>query len=256
MTYETLEVEKIDSILIVTFNRPEKLNAWNTKLVNELTDLMKTSEEDNNVRVIVLTGKGKAFSVGGDLNEFLQFSPTEIEKFNRKVIELFRFMEKMRKPIIASVNGYCNLETIQATDLVIASKSAKFGLPEINVAVSPGAGILVRLPRIIGKFRAKEIAFLGEWISADKAKEYGLVNFVVEDEKLRDETLGFAKKLSEKAPISLGAIKAVINNSPEMSLDEAMEYQLKENSFLFYTEDLKEGIKAFLEKRKPIYKGR
>jgi len=256
MNFETLEVRREDSILVITFNRPDKLNAWNSKLVDELTNVIREQFYDEEVRVIVITGKGKAFSVGGDLNEFLSLDSKGIERFNRKVIELFRMMEKLRKPIIAAVNGYCNLETIQAVDLVIASKLAKFGLPEINVAVSPGAGILVRLVKTIGKLRTKEIALLGEWIDAHKALEYNLVNYVVEHEKLMEEALNLARKLAEKAPLTLGAIKSVINNALDMSIDAAMEYQLKENSFLFYTEDLKEGIKAFLEKRKPIYKGK
>ncbi|PSN97767.1 hypothetical protein B9Q11_03540 [Candidatus Marsarchaeota G2 archaeon ECH_B_SAG-F08] len=254
--WKTLEVTYDDAIVTVTFNRPEKLNAWNSELVDEMFKVITDAQTKQNVRVVVLTGKGKAFSVGGDLNEFLASSAQQVETFNRKVIELFRFIEKMRKPVIAAVNGYCNLELIQAVDFVLASKNAKFGLPEVNVAISPGAGILVRLPRLINRLRAKEIAFFGEWVDAESAKAMGLVNVLVEPEKLLETAQTYAKKLAEKPPLTLGAIKAVINNSWEMSLDEAMEYQLKENSALFNTEDLREGIKAFLEKRKPVFQGK
>ncbi|BBD72039.1 crotonase [Sulfodiicoccus acidiphilus] len=256
MESKNLEVSKQDGKLVVTFNRPNKLNAWSEQLVDELTTLLEEASFDNEIKVIVLTGKGKAFSAGGDLDEFLASTPQQVEKYNRKVIDLFRLMEKMRKPIIAAVNGYCNLETIQAVDYVLASTTAKFGLPEINVAISPGAGILVRLPRLVGHLKTKEIALFGEWIDAETAVKMGLVNRVVSPEELMRVADELATKLASKAPLTLGAIKAVINNSQGMGKDEAMEYQLKENSSLFNTEDLREGIKAFLEKRKPVYKGK
>jgi enoyl-CoA hydratase len=244
------------AVLTVRFNRTDKLNAWSSALVDELTTELRRASEDPEVRVIVLTASGKAFSVGGDLNEFISSSPEQVAAFNRKVISLFSLMESIRKPVIASVNGFCNLETIQASDYVIAAKSAKFGLPEINVAISPGAGILVRLPRLAGRLAAKEIAFLGEWLDSARALELGLINKVVEDGALPSATNEIAERLAQKPPLTLGSIKAVINKSAGMDVDGAMEYQLRENVSLFYTEDLKEGIKAFLEKRKPVFKGR
>ncbi len=243
-------------VLTIRFNRAEKLNAWSSAFVDELSAELRGAAEDEQVRVVVLTAQGKAFSVGGDLNEFIASTPDQVAAFNKKVIALFSLMESVRKPIVASVNGFCNLETIQACDYVLAARSAKFGLPEVNVGISPGAGILVRLPRLIGRLAAKEIAFFGEWMSAERACELGVVNRVVDDDKLQDATKEVASKLAEKPPLTLGAIKAVINKSWGMELDGAMEYQLRENMSLFYTEDLKEGIRAFLEKRKPSFKGR
>ncbi|PSN95066.1 hypothetical protein B9Q06_07080 [Candidatus Marsarchaeota G2 archaeon ECH_B_2] len=251
-----IESIKEGGVLTLKFNRVEKLNAWSSALVEELSTEFQKAAEDEQVRVIVLTAQGKAFSVGGDLNEFISSTPDQVAAFNKKVIALFSLMESVRKPIVASVNGFCNLETIQACDYVVAARSAKFGLPEVNVGISPGAGILVRLPRLIGRLAAKEIAFFGEWISAERACELGVVNRVVDDDKLQDATREVASKLAEKPPLTLGAIKAVINKSWGMELDGAMEYQLRENMSLFYTEDLKEGIRAFLEKRKPAFKGR
>lgn len=256
MEYKNIEVITDKNVATVYFNRPDSLNSWNEALVDELTDFLNQSKYDDNVKVIVLTGKGRAFSVGGDLQEFLAFDSKGIERFNRKVIDLFRLIEHVRKPIIAAVNGHCNLEPIQAVDMVVASSKAKFGLPEVNVAISPGAGILVRLPRIVGKLKAKEIALLGEWMTADAAKSLGLVNLVTEPDELMPKVNEIAATLAEKAPLAMGAIKAAVNNGAEMSLDEGMEYQLKENSTLFYTEDLKEGVKAFLEKRKASYTGK
>ena len=256
MDFKFIETAQEGRVLTVTFNRPDKLNSWNEGLVDELTHLLSESAMDSNVRVLIITGKGKGFSVGGDLDEFLKYDAAGIEKFNRKVIDLFRQMEHLRKPIIAAVNGFCNLETIQAVDLVVTSNKAKFGLPEVNVAISPGAGILVRLPRNISKLKAKEIALLGEWMTADTALSLGLVNYVTQPEELLTKASEIAKTLAEKAPLAMGAIKAVINNGPHLGTDEAMEYQLKENSSLFYTEDLKEGVQAFLQKRKASYKGK
>lgn len=256
MEYKNIEVVSDKNVATVYFNRPDSLNSWNEALVDELTDFLDRSRYDDDVKVIVLTGKGRAFSVGGDLQEFLAFDSKGIERFNRKVIELFRLFEHIRKPIIAAVNGHCNLEPIQAVDIVVASSKAKFGLPEVNVAISPGAGILVRLPRIVGKLKAKEIALLGEWMTAETAMSLGIVNRVTEPDDLMPKVNEIAAMLAEKAPLAMGAIKAVVNNGSEMSLDEGMEYQLKENSTLFYTEDLKEGVKAFLEKRKASYRGK
>ncbi|MEM0272618.1 MAG: enoyl-CoA hydratase/isomerase family protein [Thermoprotei archaeon] len=256
MALANIESVREGGVLTLRFNRADKLNAWSSALVDELTEEFRKAAEDEQVRVIILTAQGKAFSVGGDLNEFISSTPDQVAAFNKKVIALFSLMESVRKPIVASVNGYCNLETIQACDYVLAARSAKFGLPEVNVGISPGAGILVRLPRLIGRLAAKEIAFFGEWIGAERACELGVINRVVDDDKLQEVTRELAAKLAEKPPLTLGAIKAVINKSWGMELDGAMEYQLRENMSLFYTEDLKEGIRSFLEKRKPVFKGR
>ena len=225
-------------------------------MLTEFEDAIRAAADDNDVRVVVITGSGKAFCVGGDIKEFQNATPQWIEHFNRRHIELWRKMEHLRKPIIVAVNGHANLETIQACDIVIASEDAKFGLPEVNIGVCPGAGITIRLPRWTSRFIAKELLFVGEWITAADAFRIGLVNKVVPREKLIVEALELARKLAKKAPLAIGAAKACVNIGSEMDLDEGMEYQLRESLRMFYTEDLKEGLRAFLEKREPVFQGK
>jgi enoyl-CoA hydratase len=254
--YEQIEYEKKEQIVTIFLNRPEKRNAVTYKMVLELKDAFNRIAEDKDVRVVVITGRGKAFSAGGDTNEFLTNTLEQTEKFQRENIELWRQMEKLRKPIIAAVNGYANIELIQAVDLVVASSEAKFGLPETGIGVCPGAGITIRLPRVVGKYLAKELLFTGEWISAEEAYRIGLVNKVVQHDKLLEETYNLAQKIAKRAPLAIGAAKACVNFGSEMPLDDAMEYQLKESLAMFHTKDLKEGITAFFkEKREPHFTG-
>ncbi|HID04829.1 MAG TPA: enoyl-CoA hydratase/isomerase family protein [Candidatus Caldiarchaeum subterraneum] len=263
MEYKNILYEKRgeDKAVIITFNRPEARNAMSVAMLTEFNDALHRAADDKDVWCIVVTGAGdKAFCSGGDAKEFLANVEagkiSEIEKFNRFNLDVWRFMEKLRKPIIAAVNGYCNIETIQAVDLVIASEKAKFGLPEVTIGVSPGAGITVRLPRFLSKYWAKYLLFTGEWISAEEAYRLGFVNKVVPHEKLMEETLNLVRKITKNAPLAVGATKACVNLGGEMPIDEGMEYQLKESVLMFYTNDLKEGIKArFYEKREPQFRG-
>jgi enoyl-CoA hydratase/carnithine racemase len=225
-------------------------------MVEELRTAFKKIEEDKTVRAVIMTGKGKAFCAGGDTGEFLSNTLAQTEKFQRENLELWRQMEKLRKPIIAAVNGHANLELIQAVDLVVAASDSKFGLPETGIGVSPGAGITIRLPRVVGKYIAKELLFSGDWISAEEAHRIGLVNKVVPPEKLLDESIALAQRIAKRAPLAIGAAKACVNFGSEMPTDDAMEYQLRESLELFHTKDLKEGITAFFkEKREPVFTG-
>ncbi len=256
--YERKPKEKV---AIITLNRDEARNAFSVAMLREFYEALKKANDDQGVWVVVITGTGKAFSSGGDAKEFLANVEAgryyDIEKFNRFNLEIWRFMEKMRKPIIAAVNGYCNIETIQAVDLVVASEKAKFGLPETGIGIMPGAGITIRLPRIVGKYWAKYLLFTGEWISAEEAYRLGFVNAVVPHEQLMERTMELVGKITRNAPLAVGATKLCVNMGSEMPIDEGTEYQLKENLLMFYTEDLKEGIRAFFyEKRKPSFKGR
>ncbi len=158
--------EQKDSIVILYYNRPEKRNAMTYNMVQEFTRAFDAIANDRSVRAVIIAAKGKTYCVGGDTSEFLSNTIEQTEKFQRDNLELWRKMEKMRKPVIAAVNGYANIETIQSVDLVVASEDAKFGLPETGIGVSPGAGITIRLPRVVGKYIAKELLFLGEWISS------------------------------------------------------------------------------------------
>ncbi len=262
--YSHLIYEKYpeDKIGVITFNRPEARNAMNVAMLTEFNSALHDAAEDGDVWCLIVTGAGdKAFCSGGDAKEFLANVEagriSEIERFNRFNLDVWRFMEKMRKPIIAAVNGFCNIEVIQAVDLVVASQNARFGLPEVTIGVSPGAGITVRLPRFLSKYWAKYLLFTGEWISAEEGYRLGFVNKVVPHEKLMEESMALARKIVKNAPLAVGATKACVNLGGEMPVDEGMEYQLKESILMFHTQDLKEGIRArFYEKRDPKFTGR
>ena len=250
-----------EHVAILTLNRDEARNAFSVAMLKEFYEALKKANDDPEVWVVVITGAGKAFSSGGDAKEFLANVEAgkyyEIEKFNRFNLEIWRFMEKMRKPIIAAVNGFCNIETIQAVDLVVASEKAKFGLPETSIGIMPGAGITIRLPRVVSKYWVKYLLFTAEWITAEEAYRLGFVNIVVPHEQLMEKTMELVRKITKNAPLAVGAAKLSVNMGSEMPIDEGTEYQLKENLLMFYTEDLKEGIRAFFyEKRKPKFKGK
>jgi enoyl-CoA hydratase len=226
------------------------------RMVTELEQAFRMVAEDKAVRVIIMAAKGKSYCAGGDTTEFLTNTIEQTEKFQRENLELWRQMEKLRKPIIAAVHGFANIELIQSVDIVLAAQDAKFGLPETGIGVSPGAGITIRLPRVVGKFIAKELLITGEAISAEEAHRIGIVNKVVPTDKLLDEAMALAGRIAKRAPLAIGAAKACVNFGSEMPLDEAMEYQLRESISMFHTKDLKEGITAFFkEKREPNFVG-
>ncbi|HZW56630.1 MAG TPA: enoyl-CoA hydratase/isomerase family protein [Nitrososphaerales archaeon] len=254
--YQDILYERKDSAVVLYLNRPEKRNAMSYRMVQELKQAYRSIEDDKSVRVVIMAAKGKSYCAGGDTTEFLTNTVEQTEKFQRENLELWRQMEKLRKPIIAAVHGFANIELIQAVDIVVAAEDAKFGLPETGIGVSPGAGITIRLPRVVGKFIAKELLFTGDAISATEAHRIGIVNRVVPPEKLLDECLALASKIAKRAPLAIGAAKACVNFGSEMSLDEGMEYQLRESIAMFHTKDLKEGITAFFkEKREPRFTG-
>jgi enoyl-CoA hydratase len=248
--------ERHDSTVVLYYNRPDKRNAMTYNMVQEFTRSFDYIATQREVRSVIIAAKGKTYCVGGDTSEFLTNTIEQTERFQRENLELWRKMEKLRKPVIAAVNGYANIETIQSVDLVVASSEAKFGLPETGIGVSPGAGITVRLPRAVGRYIAKELLFLGDWISAEEAHRIGIVNRVVPPDKLQEEALSIAAKIAKRAPLAIGAAKACVNFGSEMPIDEGMEYQLRESIAMFGTKDLKEGITAFFkEKREPKFTG-
>ena len=225
-------------------------------MVQEFRRAYKEIAGDKTVRAVIMAAKGKSYCAGGDTTEFLTNTIEQTERFQRENIELWRDMEKLRKPIIAAVNGFCNIELIQACDIVVAAEDAKFGLPETGIGVSPGAGITIRLPRVVGKFIAKELLFTGDWIPAAEGYRIGIVNKVVPPDQLLDQALAIASKIAKRAPLAIGAAKACVNFGSEMAIDDGMEYQLRESIEMFHTKDLKEGITAFFkEKREPKFTG-
>jgi len=255
--YQDIIYEKKDSTVVLYYNRPEKRNAMTYNMVQEFRRAYKQISTDKEIRVVIMAAKGKSYCAGGDTTEFLSNTIEQTERFQRENLELWRDMEKLRKPIIAAVHGFANIELIQACDIVVAAEDAKFALPETGIGVSPGAGITIRLPRVVGKFIAKELLFTGDPITAAEAHRIGIVNRVVPTDKLLDECLALAAKIAKRAPLAIGAAKACVNFGSEMDIDDGMEYQLRESIEMFHSNDLKEGITAFFgkERREPKFTG-
>ena len=249
--------ERKDPVVVLYYNRPEKRNAVTYNMVQEFRRAYRQISADRTIRVVIMAAKGKSYCAGGDTSEFLTNTIEQTERFQRENLELWRDMEKLRKPIIAAVNGFANIELIQACDIVVAAEDASFALPETGIGISPGAGITIRLPRVVGKFKAKELLFTGDRISAAEAQSIGIVNKVVPPDKLMDEALSLAMRIAKKAPLAIGAAKSCVNFGSEMPLDDAMEYQLRESIELFHSKDLKEGINAFFKenRREPVFTG-
>lgn len=244
----------------ITLNRPERLNAINSTCLEQLITLLKSIESDSQVRVVVIAGSGdRAFTSGADISEIAENGPAEMAVYNRLWLDFFDAIEALSKPVIASVHGWAvggGTELSLACDFVICSESARFGLSEINVGVIPGAGAAVRLTRWVGRLVAKEILMLGENIAGPKAVSLHLANHCVPDSELLAATDALAQKLAGKAPLALAAAKKSVNVGGEFPMPEALEYELAEFLTLFESEDQKEGMAAFLEKRTAEFKGR
>jgi enoyl-CoA hydratase len=252
--------ERNEKVATITLNRPKALNALNTALLAELRAALEEAEADVEVRAIVITGAGeKAFCAGADIEELLEKSSIEASEWSRWVQAITTDMEKMRKPIIAKINGFClggGLEFAMACDFRIASEKAIFGQPEINLAIIPGSGGTQRLARLIGKTKAMEMLTCGEHIDAEEAFRLTLVNKVVPADKLDGEVNKLIKKLLSKSPVTLGIIKDAMNRGIEMDLEHALYYEAECFGAALATEDAQEGLKAFLERRKGVYKGK
>ncbi|HYB85065.1 MAG TPA: enoyl-CoA hydratase-related protein, partial [archaeon] len=214
-------------------------------------------DKDESVRVIILTGSGRAFAAGADLHEMSQATPVDLMLGRR--FELWDRIRKISKPMIAAVNGYClggGNELAMSCDVIIASETATFGQPEVNVGIIPGAGGTQRLTRAVGKYKAMEMILTGRSISAEEAYRVGLVNRVVPSESLMEEAKKLASDIASKPPISIRSAKEAILKAQDTSLEVGLEFERKAFYMLFATEDGKEGMRAFLEKRKPNFKGK
>lgn len=261
MTQEThLLSERRGPVLWLTLNRPSVHNAMNSALVCALGAAVLQAGEDRAVRVVVLTGAGdRAFSAGADIREIAGFGPAEMKRYNRNWLDLYRAIELCPKPVIASVHGWATgggTETSLACDFVVCSEDARFGLAEVNIGVIPGAGAAVRLTRWLGRLKAKEILMLGRFIPGEEAVALNLANRCVAAEELHTVTTALAEELAAKAPLALAAAKSCVNTGADPGFDSALEYELREFLMLFTTEDQKEGMRAFLEKREPEFRGR
>ena len=260
MNFENILVEESNGLATITINRPKKLNALNKATIEELHNAFKTLDADTNVKVIIITGSGdKAFVAGADISEFAHFSVEEGGMLARKGQEiLFDFVENLSTPVIAAVNGFAlggGLELAMACHFRVASDNAKMGLPEVSLGVIPGYGGTQRLPQLVGKGKAMELVMTAGMISADEAKEAGLVNHVTSLEELLPLAEKIASKIMRNSSVAIAAaIKAVNDNFKDGT--NGFETEIKEFGSCFGTEDFKEGTTAFLEKRKPNFPGK
>ena len=260
MTYKTLLYSKEDSIGIVTINRPQVLNALNVEVFTELYDLFKEIEDDAEVRVVILTGSGeKAFIAGADIADMQPRSSIEVIDFQIKGRRASDIIYNLGKPVIAAINGYtygAGCEYAMLCDLRIASETARFGQLEINLAIIPGGGGTQRLARLVGMTKAKELIFTGDIIDANTALSIGLINKIVPADDLINEAKKMAQKMLNKSSITLYYAKKAMNSGADMALPAAIDFEERCFALCFATEDQKEGMKAFLEKRQPEYKNR
>ncbi len=256
MNYSILKTQSQDGILTITISRPEALNALNTKFFGEMDHLLDAVAQDNSVKVIVLTGEGKAFVAGADIAEMVDKNSSEGTQFSLRGQGVFRKMEKMDKPIIAAINGFAlggGLELALACDIRLASAKAKFGQPEVNLGLIPGFAATQRLPRLIGMGNALWLLMSAEMIDAAEALRIGLVQKVFEPEALMDSAMEMAKLIASKGPIAVKKIKKVVRQGMEMEFDAGSNLEAGEFGSLFGNEG-EEGMRAFLEKRKPEWK--
>jgi enoyl-CoA hydratase len=257
MDFIKVTEQKQPGIALIELYRPKELNALNKQLMEELRDSLVALDKNEHVRVIVLTGNEQAFAAGADIKQMADKGAIDM-----LVIDQFSTWDQIRKtkkPLIAAVSGFAlggGCELAMMCDMIMASETAKFGQPEIKIGTIPGAGGTQRLTRALGKAKSMELILTGRFLSAEEAHFYGLVNKVVPVEMLLPETFKLASEIAQLSPIAVQLGKEAINRSFETHLDEGLAYERRNFYLTFASEDQKEGMKAFIEKRKPIYKGR
>ncbi len=258
--YKTLLVNISNSIVEITINRPENLNALNTQVYDELFNVLANMENMENVKAIIITGSGeKAFVAGADVVAMKDMSSQEARHFALQGKKVGQCLKDLEMPVIAAVNGFAfggGCELAMSCDIIIATENSRFGQPEITLGMIPGNGGTQRLPRLVGLHKAKEMVLLGEPVNAKEALKIGLINKVVPKEELMKEAREWADKLSQKSKAILGLAKHAINNGIEADLNTGLELEVSNFAQCFATGDQKEGIAAFLEKRKPEFKNK
>lgn len=251
------EVLAEDKIAIIRLNRPKELNALNLELMTQLMESLVALDANDDVRAIIITGNKRVFAAGADIKQMAGKGAIDMLRIDQ--FTTWDTIRRVKKPIIAAVSGYAlggACEMVMLCDMIVASETAQFGQPEIKIGVMPGAGGTQRLMRAVGKARAMEMAMTGRFISAKEAYDYGLINKIVPVDLYLEEAMNLAKTIASMSPIAIQSIKESINQGYESFLQEGLRFERKNFYMLFATEDQKEGMNAFIEKRKPEFKGR
>ncbi|MDA4117966.1 MAG: enoyl-CoA hydratase-related protein [Thaumarchaeota archaeon] len=256
--YQSVSLVLEKPLAIIRLNRPEALNALNGKMANELVDALTRLEADDSVHCVILTGSDRAFCAGADVKEMAQMSLDEVVKVEH-LKNVFAKAGSFRKPLIGALSGYAlggGLELAMCCDILVASEGTKLGQPEINIGIIPGGGATQRLTRALGKYKAMEMILTGSTISAEEAKAYGLINRVVPVGQCLEEAKKLAIEIALKGPLAAQLAKKAVNESQEIGLSQGLEFERLLFQTLFATSDKDEGMKAFLEKRRPNFSGK
>jgi enoyl-CoA hydratase len=259
MEYTKLIIEKQEDICIVKINNPQAMNALNSTVLSELDCAFSQIESDQTIKVVILTGEGRAFVAGADISQMSTMSAAEGKAFGEQGAAVFRKIEQLKVPVIAAVNGFAlggGCELAMACDIRIASAKAKFGQPEVGLGITPGFSGTQRLPRLVGMGVAKELIYTADIIGADEAYRIGLVNKVAEPEALMDQAIEMAKKIASKAPIAVRYSKEAINRGCQVDIDTAIAIEANLFGLCFASEDQKEGMSSFLNKKAPEFKNK
>jgi enoyl-CoA hydratase/carnithine racemase len=261
VTYKNILLEKKDRVAKITLNRPSAMNALDFDTVTELADAINDIDKDGETRAVIITGSGRAFCAGADL-AYVQSeikNPIKMSAFLHGLKDVLCQMERMAQPFIVAINGFAlagGLELVLACDIVMIAEDAKIGDQHANYGLLPGGGGSQRLPRKIPLNKAKELLLTGDWLTPQEAEKLGLVNRVVPPDKLQDEAMKLALQLAEKSPVATKTVKHLMNKGVELELDSALELEIGAMLTHFHTEDVREGLAAFLAKRKPEFKGK
>lgn len=251
-----IQTRKEQAIGMIELDRPNVLNALNRQMVKEIVSAAEAFDADDNVRVIVLQGKGRAFAAGADVKEISETNTIELEQMNQ--FADWDRLQGIKKPLLAAVHGLAyggGFELALSCDLIFAADDTKFAFPEVNLGVMPSAGGTQRLTKLMGRMKAMEWMWFGEPMGAEEALHHGVINRIFSSETFQDDLMAYAQRLSEQAPLSLRMIKEAVNKAVDSTLNDGLQLERKNFSILFSSKDQTEGMNAFLEKRNPYFKG-